>query len=77
MMNCMVCDKPKNKLTPKKSRLMAGMMLVICEECLEGKKEPRFLIILVGRKQGPGKVVDYIKHHRYAGADILAKELIA
>lgn len=76
-MNCTVCDKQKNELTPKKSRLMAGMNLLLCKECEEGRREPRWLIILVGRKDGPKRVVEHIKHHRYVGEDILAKELIS
>jgi hypothetical protein len=56
---------------------MAGMNLLLCKECEEGRREPRWLIILVGRKDGPKRVVEHIKHHRYVGEDILAKELIS
>jgi hypothetical protein len=56
---------------------MAGMTLLVCQACREAKREPRFVIILVGRMQGPKKVVEYIKHHRYVGEDILAKELLS
>jgi hypothetical protein len=41
--------------------------------------EPRYLIILVGRAQGPEKVADYIRNNRYYDAEsnpILASELI-
>jgi hypothetical protein len=38
--------------------------------------EPRFVIILAGRSNGPEYVAEYIKNHKYHGPDILAKELI-
>jgi len=48
----------------------------MCTECIENKREPRYLIILVGRMEGHLKVADYIKNHRYVGEDILAKEIV-
>lgn len=55
---------------------MAGMTLVLCNECIKFKREPRFLIILVGRQEGPARVAEYIKFHRYCGREITAKELV-
>jgi len=75
-MVCSSCGKQRNELHTRKSRLMAGMNLFLCNECIKGKKEPRFLIILVGRAEGPEFVADYIRHHRYCGEPILASELI-
>jgi protein-arginine kinase activator protein McsA len=75
-MKCQSCDKQRNELHVKKSRLMAGMTLNLCNECIETKKEPRFLIILTGRLEGSQFVADYIKNRRYCGPEITARELV-
>ena len=75
-MVCSSCGKSKNQLTPKKSRLMSGMTLLLCNVCLENKNEPRFVIILHGRAQGIASVSDYIKNRRYDGKEITAAELV-
>jgi hypothetical protein len=53
------------------------MTLFLCNDCLKGNKEPRFLIILVGRTKGTQAVLDYVKNHRYHGEPILASELLS
>ena len=74
-MKCSVCAKDKNELTPKKSKL-SGSPLYLCTECLDNKREPRYLIIIYGRAQGIIHVLPYIKEHRYVGKEILASELV-
>lgn len=74
---CSVCSSYRETLHPKKSKLLKSVTLYLCNECLKGNREPRYLIILVGRTKGPASVVEYVKHHRYAGEPILAKELLA
>lgn len=74
---CSVCNGHREQLTPKKSKLLKTMTLFLCNDCLKGSMEPRYLIILVARTKGPNAVIDYVKHHRYAGEPILAKELLA
>jgi hypothetical protein len=74
---CSVCSGHREQLHPKKSKLLKTVTLFLCNECLKGQKEPRYLIILVARTKGPLTVVDYVKHHRYHGEPILAKELLA
>jgi hypothetical protein len=76
-MHCSSCDKPKNDLHTKKSRLITTMTLFLCGECTKAKMEPRFVIVLHGRQNGPMSVAEYVKNHRYVGPDILAKEIIA
>ena len=76
-MVCSSCAKQKSDLHPKKSRLMAGVTLYLCEQCAKAKMEPRYIIILVGRSEGTPAVADYIRARRYVGKDILAHELIA
>lgn len=76
-MMCSVCSGFRETLHPKKSKLLKSVTLLLCNECLKGSREPRYLIILVGRTKGPGFVLEYVKHHRYAGEPILAKELLA
>jgi len=58
---------------------MPGVPLFLCNDCIKGKLEPRYLIILVGRQKGPAAVAEYIRNARYYDAEvkpILASELI-
>jgi hypothetical protein len=75
-MVCSACSKNRNELTPRKSRLMTGMTLLLCNSCLEKKFEPRYVIVLFGRANGFESVSDYVKSHRYSGSDILASEFV-
>ncbi len=78
-MVCSSCNKQRNELSARKSKLMANVPLFLCTDCVKGKMEPRYLIILVGRAQGPARVAEYIRNHRYFDAEsnpILASELI-
>jgi hypothetical protein len=74
---CSVCSAIRQTLHPKKSKLLKTTTLYLCSECVKGNKEPRWLIILVGRSKGPASVLEYIKHNRYDGEEISAKELIS
>jgi hypothetical protein len=73
---CYSCGQPKAELSVKKSSLLSGINLMLCGVCLEGKYEPRWVIILAGRRSGPDLVRDYIVKHRYVGKEITATELI-
>lgn len=76
MVVCSSCKKQRAELHPKKSKLMTGMTLLLCDACTKAKMEPRFVIILYGRSNGAESVSDYIRNHRYVGEEIRAKELI-
>lgn len=75
---CTVCKKNKYNLRARKSKLIPNMQMFLCNECFDGKFEPRFAIILVARDPNRGLAVvrDYIRNHRYFGDKILAKELV-
>ena len=79
-MKCTVCRKPKANLRTRKSKLMPGTpTMFLCNDCFEGKYEPRAAVILVARDKKHGgleKVRDYIRNHRYYGEKIKAEELI-
>lgn len=75
-MRCSSCDKPKAELFPRKSVLMRGVNLYMCKTCIDGKMEPRWIIILAGRRDGFESVRDYIHKNRYVGRKILAEELM-
>lgn len=75
-MNCYSCNKPKNQLHPVASTLLNGTTLLMCQMCIDSKFEPRWVIILAGRSQGPDKVRDFILKRRYVGKEIFANELI-
>jgi hypothetical protein len=75
-MRCSSCDKPKAQLYPKKSVLLKGTTLYLCSECIDSKKEPRWVIILSGRRYGPEHVREFIVKNRYNGNPITAEEII-
>jgi len=75
-MLCYSCSKPKANLSIKKSTLITGVNLLMCQSCIDSKFEPRWTIILSGRKNGPEHVRDFIIRHRYIGKEITANELI-
>lgn len=76
-MLCYSCGQPKNELQPKKSNLLSGINLLLCKKCIELKYEPRWVVILAGRKFGPQFVKDYVVKNRYVGKEISANELIS
>lgn len=76
-MLCYSCGQPKNELQPKKSNLLSGINLLLCKKCIELKYEPRWVVILAGRKFGPQFVRDYVVKNRYVGKEISANELIS
>jgi hypothetical protein len=76
-MQCFSCGKQKNELQPKKSDIINGVTLLMCQTCLEDKFEPRWVVILGGRQNGVESVREYIIKRRYVGRVIDAEELIA
>jgi len=80
-MRCTVCRQQKVQLRPRKSRLMKDLQMFLCNECFANRREPRFAIIMIGRKdsregRGLARVEEYLRSHRYVGEEILAKDLI-
>lgn len=75
-LKCTVCRKQKFNLRPRKSKLMPSMNMFLCNECFEAKREPRFLVIMVARRDGVAAVREYIRNHRYSGDKIKAEELV-
>jgi len=72
---CYSCSKTKNQLNAKRSALLP-INLLMCESCITSKFEPRWLIILAGRSNGPDYVRDYVLKKRYVGNEISASELL-
>lgn len=75
-MICYSCSKQRAELFAKKSNLIAGVTLLICQSCIDQKFEPRWTIILYARKNGADSVRDYIVKRKYVGEEIKATELI-
>lgn len=75
-LKCTVCRSHKFSLRPRKSKLMPNMPMFLCNECFEAKREPRFAVIMVARKDGIEAVQEYIRGHRYHGDKITAEELV-
>jgi hypothetical protein len=57
---------------------MPDTAMWLCTECFDGKREPRWAVIMVARdpEQGLKVVKDYIKSHRYYGDKITANEIL-
>jgi hypothetical protein len=72
---CYSCNKSKNKLDARKSSLLP-INLLVCESCISAKLEPRWVVILAGRSQGPDYVKEFIIKRRYIGNEITASELL-
>ena len=72
---CYSCNKSKNKLEVKKSGILP-INLFMCETCINSKYEPRWVVILAGRSNGPDHVKEIIAKQRYLGKPILASELL-
>lgn len=75
-MVCTVCRQQKAALRVRNSKLIPGLRLMLCESCFNGKKEPRFAIILLARQGQVDKVLDYVKNNRYVGDPILLEDII-
>lgn len=78
-LTCTVCRRHRASLRPRRSKLLPNITLFLCNECFEGKREPRFAVILVARDKNNGgleAVRDYIRNHRYYGDKIKAEELV-
>lgn len=75
-MLCYSCGKQRAELSLRKSAILSGVNLMMCNSCIENKYEPRWVIILAGRQQGTQSIRDYIIKRRYVGKDILGSELI-
>jgi NMD protein affecting ribosome stability and mRNA decay len=72
---CYSCNKSKNKLDVKRSSLLP-INLLVCESCSSAKLEPRWVVILAGRSNGPEHVRDFIIKRKYLGNEITASELL-
>ena len=72
---CYSCNKTKHKLNVKKSNLMP-INLLLCENCINLKLEPRWLIVISGRSFGMDAVRDFVLKKRYVGEEISASELL-
>ena len=72
---CYSCNKSKHKLNAKKSSLLP-INLLMCETCINSKLEPRWVIILAGRSNGPDHVREFVLKKRYLGNEISASELL-
>lgn len=75
-MTCTVCRRHKANLRARKSKLMPDTAMLLCAECFDGKREPRWAVIMVARADGISAVKDYIKSHRYYGDKISATEIL-
>lgn len=74
-MLCTSCNKPKAELKEKKSKLLPGVTMRLCNDCLTNKREPRGYIVLAGREHGLDYITYWIKNHRYVGEPITVREL--
>jgi hypothetical protein len=76
-MECFSCGKQKNQVHPKKSDIIKGVTVLMCQSCIDAGYEPRWIIILGGRQNGPVSVKEYVHKRKYLGSEIMAHELIS
>jgi len=73
---CSSCRQPRNELKKRKSKLISAPIL-LCNVCIDKRREPRYAIILAARSNGVDTVRWYLKNHAYCGDEITASELLA
>jgi hypothetical protein len=73
---CTSCEAAGEQFIPTPSKLMPGVTLYLCNICFHRGVEPRFAVVLTGRKQGIDRIAGYLLNHKYVGNDILAVELV-
>lgn len=76
-MKCYSCGKQKNELSLRKSSIIPGVNLMLCQTCIDNKFEPRWVIILAARQNGASSVRDFIIKRRYVGQEILGNEIVS
>ena len=74
-MKCYSCQKNKNELHPTKSKIIDGVVSMLCQTCIDNKFEPRWIIVLGGRQLGFNAVKEYLSKKRYCGNTITGEEL--
>jgi hypothetical protein len=76
-MDCYSCGKQKHQVHPKKSDIINGVTVMMCQSCIDKGFEPRWAVVLGGRQLGPEQVKEYIVKRLYVGPEIAASELIS
>ncbi len=72
---CYSCNKSKNKLTVKRSALLP-INLFLCQGCIDEKLEPKWVVVISGRQNGPDHVKEFVQKKKYIGSEITASELL-
>ncbi len=72
---CYSCNKSKNKLTVKRSALLP-INLFLCQGCIDEKLEPKWVVVISGRQNGPDHVKEFVQKKKYIGSEITAAELL-
>lgn len=75
-LRCASCNLPKAQLLVHKSVVMPGRKLMMCKTCINDRMEPRWALIIAARTNGPSSILDFIRHRRYHGKEIQAKEIL-
>lgn len=77
---CTSCNKPKNQLKQRKSKLL-GVPMFLCQDCIDNKREPRGFVVLAGREafergeNGLEVISFWVKPQRHCGEPITLREL--
>lgn len=71
---CSSCDKFRHQLKAKKSKLLPTFTVYLCNDCISKKYEPRWIVIMAGRRYGAAYVKEYVENKRYVGEEILLRE---
>jgi len=74
-MLCTSCKKPKAQLKQRKSKVLPGVPMFLCQDCNDNKREPRGFLVIAGRTRGFDAIQFWIKPQRYIGEPITLREL--
>lgn len=76
-MNCQGCGSVRSKLKIVDSQILNNKKFNLCSDCIDGKIEPRWAIILSARSFGMDRVIDIINERRYVGDDISIHDIFS
>lgn len=74
----MICQSCGNNTADHavKSSLFTNMQLVLCDDCIKHKYEPRWVVVLYGHTYGINAIAAVLRSKGYLGKEITAAELV-
>jgi hypothetical protein len=74
---CDGCLLQKAELFSHKSSVLKGLNILVCKTCIKNDFQPRWSIILSIQSEGlQPYLLNYVRHKKYVGEEIKARELL-